>query len=323
MTETTDAPTHAYVPTPLPGLGRLIQGTAMLDALSERDALALLDAVTEAGARSFDLARHYGAGEAERRFGLWYRTVPPERRPFLVGKGGHPDDVRDRVTRDDVRADLDTSLERTGAERFDLYLLHRDDPDVPVGEIVDFLDELAREGRIGAYGGSNWSVDRIRAAQTYARRAGRDGFRASSPHFSLAVPIRPPWPGCVTLNGPDAQQDRAWYAANGLPVLAWSSVAMGWFALETEADVFGNERTLGATVYATPDNVARRDRARRIAERDGGTATEVAVRYVLHQPMRTHAIVGCRSAEEFRSLKRAAETPLSTDDLRWLEWGEG
>jgi len=323
MIDTPERRDRANTTDPLSGLDRLIQGTAMLDALTERDAHALLDGVAEAGANSFDLARDYGAGEAERRFGAWFRTVPREQRPFLVGKGGHPHGARNRVARKAVRADLDASLDAIGSDYFDLYLLHRDDPDVPVDEIVDFLDELQREGRIGAYGGSNWTVERLRAAHAYAQTAGRDGFRASSPHFSLAVPTRPPWPGCVALNGPAASDDRRWYAATGLPVLAWSSLAMGWFALESEADVIGNERSLGASVYATPENVARRARARRLAERDGGTATEVAVRYVLNQPMRTRAIVGCRTQAEFQALKHATERPLSASELEWLESGTG
>src|SRR5690625_6192120 len=56
----------------------------------------------------------------------------------------------------------------------------------PLGEFVDVLDELARAGRIRAFGGSNWTPARVDEANEYARRNGRTGFSILSNHFGLA-----------------------------------------------------------------------------------------------------------------------------------------
>lgn len=302
----------------------LIQGTAMLDQLPRARANALLDEVTAAGATSFDLANNYGAGEGERIFGDWAKRHGEAERFFLVTKGGHPEGGRARVNATDARSDLEQSLVSLGVPCIDLYLLHRDDASVPVGEVVDFLDGFLREGLIRAYGGSNWSVERIEAARSYASANGRAGFAASSPNFSLATPRIEPWPGCVSVSGQQGEASRAYYERVGMPVLAWSSLAMGFFALEdaaTDASDTTQAKSFAEDVFGTPDNEARRARARALAAEFGCSATEVAFRYVRSQPFEVIPIAGCLSGEEYEALRRAADDPLAPDVVRWLETG--
>lgn len=299
---------------------RFLQGTAMLPSLARDEAFALLDGVAAHGATSFDLAQNYGYGAAELLVGEWMRTRGRREDLFLVTKGGHPYDGRRRVARDDVDEDLRGSLERLGTDRVELYLLHRDDEDVPVDEVVSFMDDACRSGRIEAYGMSNWRHERIAAARDHARRHDLAEPVASSPHFSLAVPNEPPWPGCVSIAGPEAAEARAHYARERLTVLAWSSLAMGYFAAPKVGAGALDEAT--ERVFGGPENEARRERARAIARRDGDDATSVAFRYALAQPMRLHPIVGCRSAEEYAALRDAAARPLAEDDAAWLESGD-
>ena len=92
-------------------------------------------------------------------------------RLMILGKGCHPDENGNRLTAEALRLDVEQSLEALQTDHMELYLLHRDDPEVPVGEVVDWLHEQRATGTIGAFGGSNWAVDRVRAANAYA--AGR------------------------------------------------------------------------------------------------------------------------------------------------------
>ena len=66
---------------------------------------------------------------------------------FILSKGGHPNADRNRrVTVFDIASDLFDSLARLRTDYIDLYLLHRDDPEVPVGPLVEALNEHMSEG---------------------------------------------------------------------------------------------------------------------------------------------------------------------------------
>ena len=75
----------------------------------------------------------------------------------ILTKGAHFNQDRNRVTPFDITSDLFDSLVRLRTDSIDLYLLHRDDPTVPVGPIVEVLNEHKEAGRICAIGGSNWT----------------------------------------------------------------------------------------------------------------------------------------------------------------------
>ena len=97
---------------------------------------------------------------------------------------------------------------------------------MPVGEIMAALAEHRAAGRIGATSGSNWSTDRLAEANAWATAHGLPPFDAASPNLSLAVPTRPPWPGCLTAGDPASL---AWYEQSQLPLFAWAPLARGYF----------------------------------------------------------------------------------------------
>ncbi len=298
---------------------RIIQGTAQLSPLAQAQANALLDDVVAAGATTFDLAENYGGGKSEALFGNWLAERGNRDDLFIITKGAHPYGGRGRVTRADIEADVTGSLERLGCGFVELYLLHRDDESVPVGEVVDVLHGLKARGLVSAYGLSNWRSERIAAANEYAEANGYEPVRASSPHFSLAVPTESPWPGCVSVSGPDGTAERAFYAAAGLPVLAWSSLAMGYFVAPEPGATTAVGLNEAVRVFDTRANAARRARAAELGARLGLSAPQVALLYVLSQPFDTHAIVGCRSGDEYRELRALAERRLAAAEVGWLE----
>ena len=128
-----------------------------------------------------DTAHVYEGGDAERLLGQWFRDRPGVReRVVLVTKGAHPDGDRVRVTPADIASDLSDSIERLGGP-VDLYLLHRDDPAVDVGELVDALDAHRRAGDIGAFGVSNWTLAADRRGERVRRRPRRRGHQLQQP----------------------------------------------------------------------------------------------------------------------------------------------
>jgi aryl-alcohol dehydrogenase-like predicted oxidoreductase len=304
-------------------VSRLVQGTMMIRSEHEAQSFALLDAVLEMGCTTFDTAHGYGGGDVERTFGRWVRDRGVRDQLVVIGKGAHHNQDRQRVTPFDITADIHDSLARFGFDFIDLYLLHRDDPSKPVGPIVEVLNEHKEAGRIGVFGGSNWSIARIQEANEYAEAHGLAGFVASSPNFSLAEQAKPPWPNCVTISGPQAEADRAWYAANQMPLFTWSSLAGGFFSGRFRRDNLDEFDSyldkLCVETYCFESNFQRLDRVEELAAQKGMTIPQIATAYVLSVPLNIFALVGCRTPEEFRDNLAAVQTKLTPEEIAWLE----
>jgi aryl-alcohol dehydrogenase-like predicted oxidoreductase len=290
-------------------LSRLVLGTARFSKAPLDSPTRLFDEWVEAGGNAIDTGRQYGNAEAI--VGRWLRGRRRHDDVVIVTKGGHydVDTGRQRITPEDITADLEESLATLGVDTIDLYLLHRDDPSKPVGPVLDTLNEHLRAGRIRAFGGSNWTQERFDEARGYAEANGLETFACSSPQLSLAVPSEPPWPGCVSIHEPAAL---AWYARTQLPVFSWSSQAAGFFA--------GVETDL-TRVYRTDANAARLRRARELAGRKGCTATQLALAWTANQPFPTYAIVGPADADEIEESVVALDVELTPDEARWLDEG--
>jgi aryl-alcohol dehydrogenase-like predicted oxidoreductase len=244
----------------------------------------------------------------------------------IITKGAHHNADRKRVTPFDITADLHDSLARLKMNHIDLYILHRDDPDVPVGPIVEVLNEHCAAGRIGAFGGSNWSYERIAAANEYAAAHGLTPFAASSPQFSLAEMIEPPWDGCVSIGGPSGAAARDYYARTQVALFTWSSLAGGFFSGRFRRDNLDQFTTgldsLCVKSYCYEDNFKRLDRAEQLAQEKGLTLPEIALAYSRNQPLNLFSLVGCKTPEEFADNIKALDIPLTSAEVRWLESGE-
>jgi aryl-alcohol dehydrogenase-like predicted oxidoreductase len=193
--------------------------------------------------------------------------------------------------------------------------MHRDNPDVPVGEFVDAMDREARAGRIrGPFGGSNWTMARMDEAIAYAERTGKQRPGALSNNFSLAEMLEPIWPGCITSS---TDGWKAWLTARQVPNFAWSSQGRGFFTERA-----GRDRTDDAEmvrVWYSERNFSRRDRAIELAGRLGKEPIHVALAYVLAQPFPSIPLIGPRALGEFEDSLEALDIRLSPDDLLWLE----
>lgn len=301
-------------------VSRLIQGTLLMSQLAEEQAFELFDAIYSAGCNAFDTALVYGAGRAEQLLGRWARLRGVRSSIVIIDKGCHPAGETPRMTPEALRRDVQRSLENLDSEYVDLYLLHRDDPSLPVGEIVSALAEEQRVGRIRSYGGSNWSHERLQQANDYAARHDLPRFAASSPALSLVVPVRS-WPGCVSVAHDTAALE--WYRASQMPLLAWSPLASGFLsgrfqrgdALERAS---AEERRV-LDFYASDANWTRLERLKALARRKAVSPAAVALAYVLHAPLDVYAVLGCREIEEYLGALASLRVRLSTEELAFLD----
>lgn len=305
-------------------VARMLQGTVMLTE-STRDAnRKLLDCLFESGFTAFDTAHGYGGGACERELGAWIKARGIRDEVVILTKGCHPQAGEpQRVRAEFLRRDLEESLERLQTDYVELYLLHRDDPDYPVGELVDVLDEYRQQGRIGIYGGSNWSVERVKAANEYAAANGKAPFVISSPQLSVAEMTKPPWPGCISAGGQQGAADRAWYEQNQISLFTWSSLAGGFMTgkftrdnLDTFTD-YWDTNPIGA--YAYESNFQRLDRVLELAADKGASAAQISVAYVLDSSPRYHPIVANWKIEEIADNAKALDIGLSAAEIAWLE----
>ena len=311
----------------LPGINkpisRLVQGTVMISMSRLNKSFSLLDEVYALGCNTFDTGHLYGRGDCERTLGRWINERGLGEEIVIISKGAHFNEDRNRVTPFDITSDLYDSLARLKVETIDLYLLHRDDPTVPVGPIVKVLNEHKRAGRIGAFGGSDWTHERIQEANAYAQAQGLTPFVASSPQFSLAEQVKEPWSDCVSISGPSGEVARAWYQETQMALFTWSSLAGGFFSgrfthhnldsFEADLDV----RCVNS--YCYEDNFRRFERVAALAEARGLTVPQTALAYVMNQPLNVHALVGCQSGAEFEANVAALEVQLTLQEMAWLD----
>lgn len=295
-------------------ISRIALGTAGYSLERYAQAVELLDAFVEAGGTCIDTAHVYGHGASERTLGKWLAERGNRDQVAVLGKGCHPiGKSGPRVGPQFIHADLAESLERLQTDYIDLYLLHRDDESVPVGSIVEALNEEHAAGRIRAFGGSNWRTKRIAEADAYAAERGLVGFAASSINLSLARPKEPMWAGCIAADD-DA---RAWHAATQLPLFSWSSQAGGFLSGQFTPEDTSNADL--ARVYYSDDNFARLRRATELGARKGVGPIVVALAYVLSQPFPTAPLVGSATVAELNESLQALQIELTPDELAYLD----
>jgi aryl-alcohol dehydrogenase-like predicted oxidoreductase len=208
-------------------LSRLVLGTLVLSTAELEAGAALLDEYVRLGGNVIDTAHVYGDGDCERALGAWLERRGALREQLVVvSKGAHPAGDRRRVTPEEITRDLRESVERLGGP-IDLYLLHRDDPSVPVGVLLECLNEHREANLLRAFGTSNWTTARIDEANAYAAAHGLEGFCVSSQHLSLATQNEDHWPDTRSANEPAIHE---WHVRTQTPLLAWSAQARGYFA---------------------------------------------------------------------------------------------
>jgi aryl-alcohol dehydrogenase-like predicted oxidoreductase/predicted dehydrogenase len=296
----------------IPGVGkpvsRLVMGVDNQPDLAH--ASALFDVFVESGGNTFDTAWLYGGGQYEERLGRWIANRGIRDDLVIITKGAHtPHCDPESITRQ-----LLESLDRQGTGYADIYMMHRDNPAIPVGEFVDVMDEHRRAGRIRTYGVSNWTPERFDEANAWARANGRAELAVLSDHFGLAEALDVPWAGCVHVTD---RASKAWLAERRPTLLPWSSQARGFFTGRARPDDRSDAELVRC--YYSDDNFERLRRAEQLGAELGVPATAVALAYVLAQEFPTFALFGPRSIAEARSSMVGLTVELTPEQVGWLD----
>jgi aryl-alcohol dehydrogenase-like predicted oxidoreductase len=304
-------------------VSRLCLGSNMFGtALDQSKVDAILDRFVALGGNFVDTARSYGdwipnapLGASERAIGAWLSSRGRDKL-VVATKGGFFDlragDYRPRANPADISRDLTQSLEHLRIDAIDLYWLHADDPSVPVAELIDALIAEQQAGRIRAFGASNWSPDRVLAAQAYAAGRGHAGFCAIQPFWGLAQPN----PEAAAAQGYGRYYDGEFDAID-LPVIPYAGQSRGVFSKLAETGEALLPDALAA-MYLNDANRRRLTAVQAQAKASGVSINAVVLAWLLNQPRLTVPIIGAGRPEQLDDAFSALEVRLSPDLVRGL-----
>lgn len=286
----------------------------------------LFNVFRDGGGNFIDTAHCYcfwnpaGAGSSELIVGDYLKRNKVRDEFVIATKGGHPPGPKYRRNSDSflspyrVKADIDDSLGRLNIDSIDLYWLHRDDPRIPVGEIIEMLEAERKSGRIRYFGGSNWTSQRLAEANTYAKDHGISGFVASQPRWNLAITKEDPEgdkrlePGTLLAF---SETDAKWHKESGLPVIPYTPTAGGFFAQKAEKP----------EQWRTSEGIARYQRTEKLANELDASPNQIALAWLRHKPFPVIPILGTSKVKNLVDAIGAADVSLSAEQANWLKNG--
>lgn len=279
-------------------------------------AFAMFDYYFNKGGNVYDTAYIYNNGKSDRYLGEWIKARNNRDEVVILGKGAHtPDCLPEKI-----RPQLEETLDRLSTNKLDIYCLHRDNPEIPVAEFMDSLNELKDEGLIDVLGASNWSLDRFKEANEYSNSKNISGFGVLSNNFSLARMLEPVWPGCFSCSEEDYRQ---YLIDNQIAIFPWSSQARGFFLKTQEFEgamhVANPNLEEQNRVWSDENNLERRRRCFELAEKKGFEPIEVALAFVLNQSFPSFPLIGPRNFFETESSLKAFDINLSDEEVAWLD----
>ncbi len=274
------------------------------------------------GGNTLDTAHCYafwekgGLGVSEKELGAAIRRLGCRESVVIVSKGGHTDGGSDYPRPADflsekiIQSDLNESIDRLGYDIIDIYFLHRDDGITPVSEIIEMMNIHLRTGAIRVLGASNWSVERIESANSYAREKSLQGFSISQIAGSLAVPD---WEVTTDPTMRYISTDEiSYHTKSRMPVMAYSSTACGYFA--------GKGHDKGN--YASKENEIRYRRSKELSVELECTPTQIAISWLLHQPFPVVPLFSTGKIEHMQEVMSSVKVTLSHEQVKWLNGSE-
>ncbi|KTE37896.1 MULTISPECIES: aldo/keto reductase [unclassified Sphingopyxis] len=278
-----------------------------------RDAsFAVLDRFVERGGGMIDTADVYSAwvpghkgGESESMMGAWLKESGARDEVLIATKVGMmPGGLKPERIRDAVQG----SLERLGVETIDLYFAHKDDPDVPLDEVLGAFAELMDAGIVRAIGASNYSAGRLAEALRVADEKGLPRFTAMQPELNLLD--RGQYEGAL--------QDLC--IAEGLGVVTYFSLASGYLSGKYRSldDIGHRARGPRVKPYIEGKGPAMLAAMDAVAAETGASLSQIALAWVAAQPGVTAPIASATSVAQLDESMGSEDLVLNEDQLAAL-----
>ena len=281
--------------------------------LGQDDANTLVQAALEAGINTFDTADVYANGRSEEILGRALTTIGVSRDDVVIATKGFSamgeGPNRRGASRRHLISACRASLQRLGLDHIDLYQVHGFDAFTPIEETVEALDTLVRAGDVRYVGLSNWAAWQIMKA------IGISQARGLAPVTSLQA--------YYTLVGRDLEREIVpMLTAERVGLMVWSPLAGGYL---TGKYANGGDATGGRQTQLDFPPIDRR-RGKPLIETLTGVAAkherpqaQIAIAWLLHQPVVSTVIVGAKRVEQLQDNVRSTEVKLDAEDLAALD----
>ncbi|HEX4303453.1 MAG TPA: aldo/keto reductase [Rhizomicrobium sp.] len=285
--------------------------------LGEDESRPFIQRALEAGINFFDTADVYSVGRSEEIVGKALKDFAKRDHVVLATKvcGVMSDDANDRgLSRKHILSSIDASLRRLQTDYVDLYQIHRFDPTTPVEETIEALHDVVKSGKARYIGASSmyaWQFSKYLHTQD---KLGMTKFVSMQDFYNLVYreEEREMLPLCRDM---------------GIGVIPWSPLARGFLAGNRSRN--GEAQTTRAKSDAnilTPQafrdsDYAIRDKVDEIAEARGVTAAQIALAWLLHQPVVSAPIVGASKMKHLDDAIAAVEVKLTEDEVKALAKG--
>ena len=304
-------------------ISKLIMGN---DNQTEFDSAAKLwDYWISVGGNAFDNAHVYGKGSMETLMGDWQEKRKIRNDIVLIAKGAHTPNC-DPIS---ISSQITESLDRLKTDFADIYIMHRDNSQIPVSEFIDVLNQEMTKGRIKIFGGSNWTLERFKEANEWAEKNNMKPMSILNNNLALSKMIKPLWAGCISSNDDDILE---YLEKTQTAHLSWSSQGRGYFlppeicqAIEDKITKEesswrqpGENSSGPISCYDSKDNRERRKRASELANQLNVTTQNIAGTWPLHQPFPSLALIGPRKIEEINSTLPSLDIKLTEEKINWL-----
>ncbi len=297
-------------------LGTMTYGTsAWRDwVLDEEQGRPFIKRALEHGINFFDTADMYSRGVSEEVLGRALKDYAQRDQVVIATKVFYPmsDDPNDRgLSRKHIMDSIDASLRRLGVDHVDLYQIHRWDPDTPIDETLEALDDVVRAGKARYLGASSMASWQFTKSLYLADACGWSRFVSMQNHYNLVYreEEREMLPLCDE---------------EGIGVIPWSPLARGFLAGNRKREGFGDTSRaktddFAHKLYYADSDFQTVDRVIELAGRRGVTPAQIALAWVLHQPGVTSPIVGASKMEHLDQAVAALDIELSEEECTYLE----
>lgn len=280
--------------------------------LPEEESRPFIRRALEAGITTFDTANVYSHGSSEEIVGRALSEFA-KREDVVIATKVHgrmrPGANGGGLSRVHIMEQIDASLRRLGTDYVDLYQIHRFDPLVPIEETMEALHDVVKAGKARYLGASSMFAYQFAQLQYAADAGGFTRFVSMQDHYNL-------------VNREEEREMFRFCAAEGIGVIPWSPLARGRLTRDWDAETSRSRAdAFGAILYQQSEDADREIAAvvAAIAERRGVSRAQVALAWVLQQPVVTAPIVGATKLAHLEDAVAAIDLALTNAELAELE----
>jgi aryl-alcohol dehydrogenase-like predicted oxidoreductase len=294
-------------------LGAMFLGTHQDEPTSFR----LLDQYVDAGGTFIDTANIYAGwvpgfagGESETVIGRWMKARGSRDKLFLATKVGFDyGDVPRGLSARLIEEECDKSLTRLGVDHIDLYYAHVDDRQTPLHETLAAFDRLVQAGKVRLVGASNFLAYRLERAHTLAKLHDWAQFCCLQQRYTY---LQPRHGKKVTQAQEYVSEELLDYVRrrkNDFTLLAYSALLGGAYT-RTDRSI--------PDVYDTPDNGARLETLRRVAQEAQCTPNQVVLAWMMQSDPPVLPLIAASTPDQMQENLGALNVRLSDNQMRWL-----